>query len=69
MKNYYKICILLLFALSIGGCDEQILNMESPSEPNSSTFYSTEQELQLALTGAYRVLDTTGLWPWLSDGI
>lgn len=55
MKNY-KISILLFIALFFGGCDKQILDLDSLSEPISSTFYSNEQELQLALTGAYNAI-------------
>lgn len=56
MKNYFKISILLFIALSYGGCNKQILELDSLSQPISSTFYSNEQELQLALTGAYNSL-------------
>lgn len=56
MKNRYKLSILLFIALSFGGCNKQILELDSLTEPISATFYSNEQELQLALTGAYNVL-------------
>lgn len=56
MKNYFKISILLFIALAYGGCNKQILELDSLTEPISSTFYSNEQELQLALTGAYNSL-------------
>jgi starch-binding outer membrane protein, SusD/RagB family len=56
MKNWFKPSILLFIALSFGGCNKQILELDSLTEPISATFYSNEQELQLALTGAYNSL-------------
>jgi hypothetical protein len=55
MKKYF-IYSLLVIALAFGGCNNKILDLDSPTEPTSSTFYSSEEELQLALTGAYNIL-------------
>ncbi len=55
MKNY-KIIIFLLLSLSLGGCDNKILNLESLTEPVDVSFFTNEQELELALAGAYNSL-------------
>lgn len=56
MKNYNKISILLLIVLTVGACDKQILNLDSLTQPVSSTFFTNESELELALTGTYNSL-------------
>lgn len=59
MKKYNKvILVLLLFAFS--SCDQKILDLNSLTEPVDATFFSNEQELQLALTGVYNTLVYTG---------
>lgn len=59
MKYYNKFLILLFTLLSITACDKQILDLESLTEPVDVTFFSTEQELELALTGTYNSLFRT----------
>lgn len=59
MKKY-KIIILLLTVLIFSACDSRILDLESLTEPVDATFYSNEEELNLALTGAYSTLAYTG---------
>jgi len=56
MKNYNKIFILLLIVLIVGACDKQILDLHSLTQPVSSTFFTNENELELALTGTYNSL-------------
>lgn len=56
MKTHYKFFILLLTILSFTGCDKQILDLESLTEPVDATFFSNEKELELALTGTYNSL-------------
>jgi len=59
MKSYNKFLILLFALLSITACDKQILDLESLTEPVDVTFFSNEQELELALTGTYNSLFRT----------
>jgi hypothetical protein len=59
MKNYIKISVLLLITFTIGSCDKQILDLKSLTEPVSSTFFSNEDEMKLALTGVYNSLIRT----------
>ena len=57
MKNNNKIIIILLIVvLAVVACDKQILDLKSLTEPVSTTFFSSENELQLALTGIYNSL-------------
>ena len=56
MKNYNKIFILLLIVLIVGACDKQILDLHSLTQPVSSTFFTNENELELAITGTYNSL-------------
>jgi starch-binding outer membrane protein, SusD/RagB family len=59
MKVYKKIIMVLLMVLPIGACTDQILDLESLTEPVSTTFFSNESELGLALTGVYNSLVRT----------
>jgi hypothetical protein len=59
MKVYKKIFILLLMVITIEACEEQVLDLESLTEPVSTTFFSNESELVLALTGVYNSLIRT----------
>ncbi len=56
MKNYKIIIMLLLFLSGFNACEDKILDLKSLTEPVNSTFYSNEQELNLALTGVYNTL-------------
>ncbi|MGC9341663.1 MAG: RagB/SusD family nutrient uptake outer membrane protein, partial [Bacteroidales bacterium] len=58
MKN--KIFILLLIFLSLTACDKELLNLNSLTEPVDATFFSNEDELELALIGIYNTLVYTG---------
>jgi hypothetical protein len=46
MKNYNKFFILLLIGLTVGACDKQILDLDSLTQPVSSTFFTNENELE-----------------------
>jgi hypothetical protein len=54
MKNKY--IFLILFSLGIASCQDSILNLDPISSPTDATFFSNEEELELALTGTYRSL-------------
>lgn len=60
MKNYKTILMLLLFLSSFSACEDQILDLKSLTQPVNTTFYSNEQELDMALTGVYNTLIYTG---------
>lgn len=55
MKKY-NIVLLLLLTIGFSACDKELLNLESLTEPVDATFYSSEQELDLALVGVYNTL-------------
>ncbi|NJN26173.1 MAG: RagB/SusD family nutrient uptake outer membrane protein [Cyclobacteriaceae bacterium] len=52
MKKSYRILTLLL-AIFAGGACNQVLDLESLSEPTDATFFTNAQELDLAITGVY----------------
>jgi starch-binding outer membrane protein, SusD/RagB family len=55
-----KIIMSLLLLIGAGACENQILDLKSLTEPVDATFYSNEQELNLALTGVYNTLNFQG---------
>jgi hypothetical protein len=55
MKKY-NLVVLLMLLIGAGACDNKILDLESLTEPVDATFYSNEQELELALSGAYNAI-------------
>jgi hypothetical protein len=52
MKKINKILVMLLVVLGLGACSD-VLDLESLTEPTDATFFSNEQELDLALSGVY----------------
>lgn len=53
MKRYiYSVLVVFL----ISACDSDLLDLESLTEPTDATFFSNEEELDLALTGVYHSL-------------
>ena len=52
----FKIIVLLILLIGMGACDDKTLNLNSLTEPVDETFYTSEEELELALTGAYTSL-------------
>ncbi len=52
MKNIQKIVLLMFIMMGMGACND-VLDLESLTEPTDATFFSSEQELDLALTGVY----------------
>lgn len=48
-----KIIFAIVCIFSISGCSDNILNLDPLAESTSSTFFSNEAELELALTGVY----------------
>lgn len=55
-----KIVMLLLMVAGFNACEDKILDLTSLTEPVDATFYSNEQELNLALTGVYNTLRFMG---------
>lgn len=58
MKKY-KILIVLSLLVGCMSCEDNILDLTSLTEPVDDTFYSNEEELNLALNGAYNSLRLT----------
>ena len=59
MKKYITSYIVAAL-LGITACTEDVLDLESLTEPTDATFFSNEQELDLALTGVYNSVVWTG---------
>ncbi|MCC8172750.1 MAG: RagB/SusD family nutrient uptake outer membrane protein [Parabacteroides sp.] len=53
----YKLLVLLIIGFS--SCEDNLLNLESLTEPVDDVFYKNEEELNLALNGAYNSLRLT----------
>jgi len=60
MKN--KIAISVLILISLLACDRELLDLQSLTEPVDATFYTNEQELELALIGTYNTLVNVGAY-------
>ncbi|MEQ8336912.1 MAG: RagB/SusD family nutrient uptake outer membrane protein, partial [Cyclobacteriaceae bacterium] len=52
MKNLIKINLIIGALLLMSAC-EDVIDLNSLTEPTDATFFSNEQELELALTGVY----------------
>ena len=52
MKNLIKIYSILIALFVFSAC-EDVIDLNSLTEPTDATFFSNEQELELALTGVY----------------
>lgn len=52
MKKHI-VTLLITAIVSITACNEEVLDLESLTEPTDVSFFSNEQELDLALTGVY----------------
>ena len=68
--NIYK--LLLLLVIGFSSCENQILDLDSLTEPVDDIFYKNEEELNLALNGAYNSMRLTTdykvpLWQWTMD--
>lgn len=55
--NIYK--LLLLLVIGFSSCESQILDLDSLTEPVDDIFYKNEEELNLALNGAYNSMRLT----------
>ncbi|MEX2511582.1 MAG: RagB/SusD family nutrient uptake outer membrane protein [Cyclobacteriaceae bacterium] len=48
--------LFILMTFMIASCNQDILDLESLTQPTDATFFSSEEELELALTGVYNSL-------------
>ena len=48
--------LLLLLVVGFSSCENNILDLESLTEPVDDVFYKNEEELNLALNGTYNQL-------------
>ncbi|AUP79719.1 RagB/SusD family nutrient uptake outer membrane protein [Flavivirga eckloniae] len=56
MKKIKFILVLCFIATIISSCEDTVLNLEDPSAPADTNFFSTEAELEIALAGVYESL-------------
>ena len=61
MRNIKKTGFLLLTVLITGACND-VLDLDSLTEPTDATFFKNEQELDLALSGVYNSVIWQGGW-------
>jgi hypothetical protein len=53
MKKLNRYIIIGMMALSISACEDTILNLENPSSPTDAVFFTSEDQLEVALAGIY----------------
>ena len=54
--------LTLLIVLFLAGCSDDFLNTVSPNSVSNETFWKTEKDVKLALTGCYAVLQRRNLY-------
>ncbi|MEO1450791.1 MAG: RagB/SusD family nutrient uptake outer membrane protein [Bacteroidota bacterium] len=59
MKNLVKLIIFIPLLILTSSCQEQVLNLRDPGSPTDDTFFETEAQLEVALIGVYRSLNST----------
>ncbi|MGS0527413.1 RagB/SusD family nutrient uptake outer membrane protein [Zobellia nedashkovskayae] len=57
MKNIKYIILISLSLLVFLACEDNVLNLEDPGSPTDATFFRTEAQLEVALTGVYESLN------------
>lgn len=66
MKKY--IFSLIIISALLAGCSEDFLNLTSPNSVSEGTFWKTENDVKLALTGCYAVLQSTHMYNSVNNG-
>ncbi|WP_276166140.1 RagB/SusD family nutrient uptake outer membrane protein [Zobellia alginiliquefaciens] len=64
MKNIKYIIILSIGLLVFGSCEDNVLNLEDPGSPTDATFFRTEAQLEVALTGIYEQINYVSSVPF-----
>lgn len=64
MKNIKYIIAFSIGFLFLGACEDTVLNLEDPGSPTDATFFRTEAQLEVALTGIYESLNYVGNVPF-----
>ncbi len=54
-------CLLII---AVNSCEDKVLDLKDPGTPNSSAFFSTEAELEVALVGIYESLNYVNATPF-----
>jgi len=62
MKVRYINSLMLLFLLALGGCGETFLDVLPEDKITSAVFWTTENDVDLALNGVYAVLRETDMY-------
>jgi len=66
MKNI--IFRMIIISLVLTGCTEDFLNLTSPNAVSQEIFWQTENDVKLALTGCYAVLQNTHMYNSVHNG-
>ncbi|CAM3334130.1 RagB/SusD family nutrient uptake outer membrane protein [Zobellia roscoffensis] len=64
MKNIKYIILISLSLLVFPACEDNVLNLEDPGSPTDATFFRTEAQLEVALTGVYESLNYVSSVPF-----
>lgn len=60
MKAINKYFLISTLILSIWACSDEVLDLQDPTSPTDASFFQTEQQLEIALSGVYGVINITG---------
>lgn len=63
-----SIYITAIISAILAGCSEDFLNLTSPNSVSEGTFWNTENDVKLALTGCYSVLQSTHMYNSVNNG-
>ncbi len=64
MKRIKYFCTFCFLIITFVSCEDNVLNLKDPGTPNSSAFFSTEAELEVALVGIYESLNYVNATPF-----
>jgi len=60
---YYKnLIIILLIVIILPSCSENFIDLAPPSDINSSSFYKSKEDIELAVNAAYSSLQSNGMF-------
>src|SRR5690606_35427060 len=63
-----KIAYIIILSGVLGACSDEFLNPISPNSTSQETFWKTENDVMLAITGCYSVLQSTHLYNSVHNG-
>lgn len=67
-KTLLGTALLAVFALSSSSCSDDFLTLDNPNQPSSGTFWKSEDDALMALTGCYDAMQSGNLYNDNIDG-